>query len=167
MMENAACITRAAKDDIDDILALYRSLIHMPYSTWNEHYPTLEMVEEDVQSHKVLIMRDECHTLISAVSIRYEFEFSDAAAWYRDVRKWAMLSRLGVHADYQRRGIARKMILASMEEACADGCDAVQFLVSKENPIAQRAYAPLGFEICGEAELFEAGRIWLCYQKRL
>jgi len=54
-----------------------------------------------------------------------------------------------------------------MDFARQMGCDAVQFLVAKSNPIAQRAYASLGFDVCGEAELWEPGEIWLCYQKRL
>ena len=67
----------------------------------------------------------------------------------------------------QGRGIARLMMAAAMREAKDMGCEAVQFLVAKSNPIAQRAYAPLGFDICGEAELWEPGEVWLCYQKRL
>ena len=76
-----------------------------------------------------------------------------------------MLSRLGVARDMQGRGIAKRMLQKAMECARNDGCEAVQFLVAKSNPIAQRAYAPLGFDICGECEQW--GETWLCYQKRL
>ena len=57
------------------------------------------------------------------------------------------------------------MLSAAMDSARIYGCEAVQFLVAKSNPIAQRAYAPLGFDICGEAEMWDEE--WLCYQKRL
>ena len=43
--------------------------------------------------------------------------------------------------------------------------DAVRLLVGVHNLPAQRAYATLGFEVCGEAEAW--GNRWLCYQKRL
>lgn len=153
--------------DAEEIYTLYHSLIDMPYSTWSEDYPTKEIVREDLRDHEILVMRDSEKRIISAISLWQEFEFADAAPWYPDVTKWAMLSRLGVAADMQGRGIAKRMLTAAMERAKEAGCEAVQFLVAKSNPIAQRAYASLGFDICGEAELWEPGEVWLCYQKRL
>lgn len=160
-------IARAGLQDAQAIYDLYHSLIDMPYSTWSDDYPTMDIVQEDLEQHTVLVMRDEHGVIAAAIALWYEFEFADAAAWYPDVRRWAMLSRLGVRRDHQGKGVAKRMLEAAMSAARADGCEAVQFLVAKSNPIAQRAYAPLGFEICGEAELWEPGEIWLCYQKRL
>ena len=57
--------------------------------------------------------------------------------------------------------LARRMLSAAMDTARAEGCDGVRFLVAERNPIAQRSYAKLGFDICGTCER------WLCYQKRL
>ena len=158
-------IERADMHDADEIFALYRSLIDMPYSTWSEDYPTKEIVEEDICDHEIIVLRDEQKRIVSAISLWQEFEFGDAAAWYPDVSQWAMLSRLGVSKEWQGRGLAKRMLSAAMESAKHSGCEAVQFLVAKSNPIAQRAYAPLGFDICGECELWEEE--WLCYQKRL
>ena len=160
-------IVRASEEDAEEIYALYHSLIDMPYSTWDEDYPTREIVQEDVTRHAVLVMRSAEDEIVAAIAIRYETEFADAAPWYADVVRWATLARLGVHRAWQGKGIAGRMLTAAMDLARADGREAVQFLVAKSNPIAQRAYAPLGFEICGEAELFYPGAIWLCYQRRL
>lgn len=160
-------IERAQACDAEEIYALYHSLIDMPYSTWSEDYPTREIVKDDVEHHEVLVMRGDGDRIVSAIALWQEFEFGDAAAWYPDVTRWAMLSRLGVAADMQGRGVAKRMLTAAMDAAREAGCEAVQFLVAKSNPIAQRAYASLGFDICGEAELWEPGEVWLCYQKRL
>ena len=164
-MENKMRIMRATAEDIDAIYALYHSLIDMPYSTWDEEYPTLDIVREDVEKHAVVLMRNEEGEIVSAIALWHEFEFADAAPWYADVTRWGMLCRLGVHRAYQGRGIAKQMLTAAMEAAKADGCEAVQFLVAKSNPIAQRAYAALGFDVCGEAQMWDEQ--WLCYQKRL
>lgn len=160
-------IMRASAQDAEEIYALYHSLIDMPYSTWDEDYPTREIVQEDVTRHAVLVMRSAENEIIAAIAIRYETEFADAAPWYADVTCWATLARLGVHRAWQGKGVAGRMMTAAMDLARADGREAVQFLVAKSNPIAQRAYASFGFEICGEAELFYPGAIWLCYQRRL
>ena len=164
-MQNDMRIVRASVSDADAIYGLYHALIDMPYSTWDEEYPTREIVQEDLEQHTVLVMRNEADEIVAAIAIWHEKEFADAAKWYEDVTRWAMLSRLGVRRDQQGKGIAKKMLIAAMDAARADGCEAVQFLVAKSNPIAQRAYAPLGFDVCGEAEMWEEQ--WLCYQKRL
>ena len=78
-------------------------------------------------------------------------ELADVASW-EQVWSWA------VEVIWSR-------LTAAMEEARRMGCDGVQFLVGKRNPIAQRAYARLGFDVCGEIEAW--GEHWLCYQKRL
>ena len=164
-MNEQTHIAHAQIGDAEEIYALYHALIDMPYSTWDEEYPTREIVKEDLEEHHVLVMRNEAGKIVSSIAVWMEKEFADAAPWYADAKKWCMFSRLGVHKDYQGRGIAKRMLNAAMDFARGQGCDAVQFLVAKSNPIAQRAYAPLGFEVCGEVEMWEEQ--WLCYQKRL
>lgn len=168
LREESLRAERAKPEDAEAVFALYHSLIHTPYSTWSEDYPTRELVFSDVAAGKTIVMRDASGRIISAIALlpaEDEPEFDDMAFWYKDVEKWAVPSRLGVAADMQGRGLAKRMLSAAMDFAREDGCDAVRFLVAKGNPIPQRAYAPLEFDVCGECELW--GGSWLCYQKRL
>jgi len=161
-------IERAKPEDAEEIFALYHDLIDTPYSTWSEDYPSHELVMKDVAGNKTIIMRDEAGRIVAAIALlpgEEEAEFDDKAPWYEDARKWAVPSRLGVAADQQGKGLAKRMLIAAMEAARQDGCDAVRFLVAKRNPIPQRAYASLHFDVCGECEMW--GERWLCYQKRL
>ena len=165
-MTDGLYIRSGNKSDLDDIYALYRSLMDMPYSTWDEDYPSKEIVKEDLEKNEVLVMCENDGRIVSAIVIEDEQEEYDAdAEWYPDVIKWAALARLGVSKDMQGHGIAKRMLCAAMKRAQESGCDGVRFLVSKDNPYPQRAYAKLNFDICGEVELF--GLSWLCYQKRL
>lgn len=102
---------------------------------------------------------------ISLLSSEDEPEYEALAPWDQTVARWAIASRLGVASDWQGRGIAGRMMSAAMDAAREAGCDGVRFLVAECNPIAQRAYARLGFEVCGACECW--GERWLCYQKRL
>ncbi len=165
-MEDYA-ITLAAPSDAGEIHALYQSLTDMPDSTWNEEYPSREIVEHDLAHNTVLVMRGEKGRIISSIVIEEEDdeEFSGAAAWYDDVTRWAALARLGVDKRMQGRGIAKRMLLCAMDICRGRGVQAVRFLVSRTNPAPQRAYAKLNFDVCGETELY--GLAWLCYQKRL
>jgi len=161
-------IERAKPDDAGAVFMLYHSLIDTPYSTWSEDYPSKELVYDDVTSGKTIVMRNLSGKIVAAIALlpgEEEPEFDGKAPWYDDVRKWAVPSRLGVAADQQGKGIAKRMLRAAMDAAREDGCDAVRFLVAKNNPIPQRAYASLCFDVCGECEMW--GERWLCYQKRL
>lgn len=161
-------IERARLEDADAVYALYHSLIDAPYSTWSEDYPTREDVQEDVSHGWTLVMRDAEGGIAAAIALlpgEQEPEFEEIAAWYPDVKRWACPARLGVALDYQGKGIARRMLRAAMDCAREDGCDGVRFLVAKTNPVAQRSYAKLGFDVCSEAKMW--GEHWLCYQKRL
>lgn len=164
-MENCE-IRLAVKEDADEIYALYHSLIDMPFSTWDEEYPSRTIVEYDLENNDILIMRDAQGKVVAAIAVSTDDEeLCDAASWYDDVTRWIALSRLGVDKSMQGKGIAKEMLLAAMELCRTRGYEAVRFLVSKTNPYPQRAYAKLNFDICGETELFE--HRWLCYQKRL
>ena len=157
-------IERGHEQDAEAIYALYHSLIYMPYGTWNEDYPDFELVQEDLARSEVFVMRDD-ERLIAAIENEDSDEFDGMAPWFDDVKKWAQLGRLGVAREYQGRGIGRTMMRYALERAKEEGCDAVRLLVGVHNLPAQRAYATLGFDVCGEAEAW--GNRWLCYQKRL
>lgn len=160
-------IKLAVRADADEIYALYHSLIDMPDSTWDEEYPSKEIVVHDLENNEVLIMRNDEGKIIAAIAVSADDdELAGAdAGWYSDVTRWIALSRLGVDKSMQGQGIAKQMLLVAMTLCRERGYEAVRFLVSKSNPAPQRAYAKLNFNICGETELYE--HHWLCYQKRL
>lgn len=166
-MENLK-IVQAMEKDAQEVYALYHSLIDAPYSTWSEDYPSRELVFDDVCRGKTLVMRDENGRIVAAIALldeEDEPEFDQIAPWDGGIKKWAIPARLGVCRDMQGRGLAKKMLQKAMDMAKDEGCGGVRFLVAKSNPVAQRAYEALSFDICGEARMWEED--WLCYQKRL
>ena len=166
--KQAMRIERARPEDAPAVYALYRSLLDTPYCTWNEEYPDEELVREDVQGGKTLVMRTPSGEIAAAIALitpEDEPEYAELAPWDAAVKQWGIPARLGVAKGWQGKGLAARMLTAAMDEARRAGCDGVQFLVSRDNPIAQRAYDRLGFDVCGEAEAWDGH--WLCYQKRL
>ena len=161
-------IERAMPGDADEVYALYHSLLEAPYSTWSEDYPTRDDVTEDVSHGWTLVMRTDAGRISAAIALvpgEQEPEFEEFAPWYPDVKRWACPARLGVALDQQGKGLARRMLSAAMDYARAEGYDGVRFLVAKSNPVAQRSYAKLQFDVCGECEMW--GENWLCYQRKL
>lgn len=156
---------RARPENAREIFALYHSLIYIPHSTWSEHYPTREIVENDLIENDVRVLRNDTGRIVASIVLAEDDEIADIAPWYGDVSRWIEFFRLGVAAEYQNQGIARKMLEHAMHVSREKGYEAVRFLVAKSNPIAQRSYNKLRFDICGEHEMWGVG--WLCYQKRL
>ena len=161
-MEN---IERATMADADAVFALYRSLIDSPYGTWDEDYPSREIVCEDLARGGVLVLRTAQGGVGAAIAMELDGALEADVPWYPDVTRWCTLSCLGVARELQGRGVARRMLVRARELAGEAGCGAVRFLVGAHNVPAQRSYAALGFDVCGRARLWDED--WLCYEKRL
>ena len=162
---NEETIELALPQDAEAIYALYRSLIHDPYSVWDEEYPSPEIVSEDLERNDVLVLRLPDGGIGAAIVLEKDEEFDADVPWYPDVTRWCALGRLGVAHGLQGRGIARRMLTRAMEQARAEGYKAVRFLVGAHNVPALRSYAKLGFDVCGQTRMWDED--WLCYEKRL
>ena len=162
---NEGTIEMATKEDAAAIYALYRSLLREPYSTWDEDYPSREIVDEDLLHNDVLVLRLPEGGIGAAIVVEKGEEFEADVPWYPDVTRWCALGRLGVAHGLQGRGIARRMLTEAMARAKAEGYKAVRFLVGAHNVPALRSYATLGFEVCGQTRMWDED--WLCYEKRL
>ena len=158
-------ISRGKPEDAQEIFALYHSLIDCSNGTWDEEYPSLELVHEDLSEGEVFVMRDGGGRIVSAIAVEDSDDWEELAQWYPDVTKWGQLGRLGVAKEIQGHGIARTMINYAVEQLKNEGCQAVRFLAATCNTPAVRSYAKLGFTICGESEAW--GERWYCYEKRL
>ena len=103
--------------------------------------------------------------LIGTISIDDDPEVEALSCWSEDLTPVAELSRLGVAAEYQNRGIARILLQEAMAELKSQGYKAVHILVAKDNVKALRSYEKLHFTTTGECELF--GHSYWCYEKEL
>ncbi|MCU0496193.1 MAG: GNAT family N-acetyltransferase [Anaerolineae bacterium] len=67
------------------------------------------------------------------------------ANWPRDLGSAWIIANVGVHPNYQRRGIARKLMIASLEMIRARGGDTAILQVDYLNEPAKNLYLSLGF----------------------
>lgn len=184
---------RAKREEAGEILQLYRSLIGTEYCAWTENYPTEREVEFDLSRNALFCLREitpksgrgeqepqgtvsteaEAVTLqpgkkgklVGVISIDDDPEVRALSCWSKELTPVAELSRLGVAAEYQNRGIARILLQEAMAELKAMGYKAVHILVAKDNVKALRSYEKLHFTTVGECELFEHS--YWCYEKEL
>ena len=157
---------RARREEAEEILQLYRSLIGTEYCVWTENYPTEREVEFDLSRDALFCLRETTTgRLMGVISIDDDPEVKALSCWSAELVPVAELSRLGVAVEYQNRGIARRLLQEAMTELRTQGYKAVHILVAKDNVKALRSYEKLHFTTAGECELF--GHSYWCYEKEL
>lgn len=149
----------------EKILALYHSMLGMPGCTWSEEYPNAEILAEDIENNMTFIMKHSAGELMGTISAEESEEEENHPAWNSTAKRPVGMARLAVAKKYQNQGLAKRMILAVMNQMRARGYDAARYLVSPGNAIARAAYEPLHFEQRGNAHFYEED--WLLYEKQL
>ena len=158
-------ISKALSGDAEEITAIYDSLKGSPGCTWDEEYPTLEFVRNDIENRNSLYKVTDGGRIIAAAYLG-EFEEKERPECFdKSMRRLGEISRVGVRREYHRKGVAFGLITHLLGEAERLGYDGAVLLVGTENHAAMRLYEKAGFERCGEAFLYETH--WFCYQYRM
>ena len=155
-------ISKALPGDAEEITAIYDALKGSPGCTWDESYPTLEFVRNDIEGRDSLYKVTEGEKIIAAAYLG-EFEETERPECFDNTaERLGELSRVGVRREYHRKGVAFGLITHLLREAEKLGFDGVALLVGTENRAAMRLYEKAGFERCGETFLYDTH--WYCYQ---
>lgn len=156
---------KAKREEAEEILQLYQSLIGTEYCVWTESYPTEREVEFDLSRNALFCLYEKMPEpdereqrarlsegqtvgplpvtrgrLIGTISIDDDPEVEALSCWSEDLTPVAELSRLGVAVEYQNRGIARILLQEAMAELKSQGYKAAHILVAKDNVKALRSY---------------------------
>ena len=158
-------ISKAIPTDAEEIIAIYDELKGSPGCTWDEKYPTLEFVRNDIEKRDSLYKVTEDGKIVAAAYLGDFEEIERPDCFDRSMRRLGEISRVGVRREYHRKGVAFGLITHLLNEAEKLGYDGVILLVGTENHAAMRLYEKTGFERCGETFLYETH--WFCYQYRL
>ncbi len=152
----------ARPEDEAEVLALYRSLLGTPGTTWNEYYPGPEEVTADTARGSLWCAWGEDGSLLAAASLGDDdSDIRDLSCW-APAAKSCELSRVGVRRDLHGQGMGEAFTRRLLEEAKAQGRETVRLLVSRDNPAAARLYQKLGFRTCGETRMYQVD--WLCQE---
>lgn len=152
----------ARPEDEAAVLALYRSLLGTPGTTWNEYYPGPEEVTADTARGSLWCACGEDGSLLAAASLGDDDpDIRDLSCW-TPAAKSCELSRVGVRRDLHGQGMGEAFTRRLLEEAKAQGRETARLLVSRDNPAAARLYQKLGFQTCGETRMYQVD--WLCQE---
>lgn len=156
---------RVWESERETVLAIYRSMIGTPGCTWTFEYPDDREIASDLARESLYCMRDREGTILGLISVDKDESVARLPFWSKEAKCPAELARLAVIQEYQNRGLARRLILSTMEILRQQGVDTVRYLVSPGNKKAISSYAKLDFKYRGKAFLYE--QEWLLYEKIL
>ena len=146
-------IRLAKKEEIGQILSLTRAcaahMIAQQIFQWNEHYPTAQAFENDIDRQELYLYESQ-NTIIGCIVVS---TFMDdeylPIAWSTPNDHNYYIHRLGVHPEHQKKGIARAMMDFAEDLAREKGAHAVRLDTFSQNKRNQRFYINRGYKQLG------------------
>ncbi len=156
---------KAKTEDAQAVLSLYRSLLGLPGVTWDEEYPSMEFIQEDIQKDGLYLLTLPDGKILSAVSLLPDEELNDLPFWGAEIQKPCELSRFGACSTEKHPRIGSQMLQRILQTASEMGFDGMRLLAAPENERAIALYRKMGFKTMGQAHLYDSQ--WLCMEKPL
>lgn len=133
----------AKKEDLRQILQLYRSVLGQPGCHWTIAYPNEATLCEDFRSGGLYVLR-KGKAIIGAGSIVAQNELDDLKCWSypQNARE---IARIVIAPKYQGKGYGKYLINQLCVILDRSGIHAVHLLVSVQNNHAKNLYREAGF----------------------
>lgn len=127
---------------------------------WDELYPDRNDLEEDIRKGELYLGVAEQEPVAAYVLNRERDEAYINGKWKGEEASCMVLHRLCVNPAFQGKGIGT-FTMRHIEECLGKrGCRSIRLDAFTENPIAERMYKKLGYQVVGFAE-FRKGKFFL------
>lgn len=146
-------IRKGLPQDAEALLMLYRQQLGRPGCAWDEEYPCLANIREDLELEALYLLLDEGE-LVAAASCGPFHELDHLPLWRKSSRPFE-LARVCVRPDRQGQGLASQLLKAILQDLPRRGCDGLRLLASLDNPPALRLYERAGFTRQGMAHAYD------------
>lgn len=160
-------IKKLSTDQLSEAFSIIESVIAKMNSEqifqWDEHYPTCEIIEEDIDNGHAFgfFQSDELRGYI-VLNEEYSPEY-DSLEW-KDKNDTALIvHRLSIKADCQGQGIAKQLMIFAEEYARNKGRSSIRLDAFLHNKAALHLYENLGYTKVGTVT-FRKGEFY-CYEK--
>lgn len=144
-MENLI-FSKAELCDLDIIMQLYKKVIQTTFTTWDENYPSKELIKSDIQNKNLYVLKKD--NKIIAVSFLGKKE-EENENWHLPYKKAYGVARICVSPDFQGQGIATIFMKYLIQEAKNNNVDTMHFHVCTKNISAIKMYQKVGFKNYG------------------
>ena len=142
-------IVSAKKSEIPEILdltrACARAMIAQNIFQWNEHYPSAEAFEADIDRDELFVLKVENKIIGSLVCSTLMDEEYVPIDWLTPNGDNLYIHRLSVHPEHQKRGHARTLMSYAEAFAKAHHMSSVRLDTFSQNHRNQKFYEARGY----------------------
>ena len=167
-------IIKAQMQDLPEIWEIIESctkhLQSRGINQWDETYPDLGIIKEDVENGYAYIGRDsdEC---IAYVALNEKFDDEDPECrrvnWSSSGEKALYIHRLAVHPERQGKGIAKKMLRFIEDLAAKNNYSSIRLEAYSANEAAIKLYENSGYTKAGETYYSFMELPFYCFEKNI
>ena len=153
----------ARKEDLPEILKMYRSVIGKSGCNWSITYPNEATLHEDFQTGNLYVLW-RGGKMYGAGSIVPKNELDDLDCWqyHENARE---IARIVIKPEYQSKGYGKHLVKKLCYKLEDKDHTAVHLLVSTENHHALNLYRETGFYSKGECQRY--GHTYYAFEKKL
>lgn len=145
----------AVRSQLDEIFNNYKiaiaNMIKNGILQWDDKYPTKEILSQDIENNELYAILCDGKIVGGFVMNTYCDDEYFKAKWEYPDDTYYVLHRLCIHPDYQRLGIATRVMDFIEESAIKDGKNAVHLDTFSGNPRALALYKNRGYKPVGLA----------------
>lgn len=150
---------KAEHREKDGILELYRLVSASPFSTWNEDYPGMGEIENDITAGTLYVLAEH-EKLIGCISIVPENELDELTFW-TDAEGAGEIARVAISNAWQGQGLGLRLVADAEAALKRMGCRWVHLLVAEHNVPAYKTYMRAGYRVCGACQMY-GNRYYAC-----
>lgn len=146
-------IVSAKKSEIPEILDLTRAcaqaMIAQNIFQWNEHYPSVQAFEIDINRKELYVLKDKGRIIGTLVCSTFMDEEYATVTWLTPNGENLYIHRLAVHPEHQKKGHARTLMNYAEAFAKAQHLTSVRLDTFSQNHRNQKFYEARGYKKLG------------------
>jgi len=143
----------AKHSEIDEILSLTRAcataMIAQNIFQWNEHYPSAQAFETDIERGELYVLRENNRIIGTVVLSTFMDKEYYPIKWLSPNNNNLYIHRLAVHPDFQGQGKARQLMGFAETHAREKQYISVRLDTFSQNTRNQRFYENRGYSKLG------------------
>ncbi|WP_299533355.1 GNAT family N-acetyltransferase [Ulvibacterium sp.] len=147
-------IKRAKIEEIPEILAITKAcaahMIKKGIFQWNEHYPSQNAFEKDIEREELYILESDNSILGTVVISTFMDEEYLPITWLTPSGNNVYIHRLSVHPRYQGKGYAQQLMDFAEKHAKENGFISVRLDTFSQNTRNQKFYETRGYQKLGD-----------------
>ena len=146
-------IEHAKISEIPEIMRLTRACAKAMISNgiyqWNEHYPSQEAFENDINQEELYVIKENNRIIGTIVISTFMDEEYVPVKWLTPSLSNYYIHRLAVHPDHQGKGYARRLMDYAEAFAKAKKATSIRLDTFSQNHRNQRFYEARGYQRLG------------------